>query len=806
MNKDSNAYRFFTSIPIALKTLWLYLPGVLIVLVAKVLLWDFTQGKDVMLIALESGWASILIMFFGLFFLAFIIWYSGRLVAYSHDELYNLPFGKVLLFHGPRFIAYLLFFVVIMAFFNIFNEENLQWYWLLLAFVLDIAIYIFLSRAITQYVERACKKGSLNNVKYLRNIVYVFIGALVILSLILHKNAWVIGFSLMLIHWCLLFLVIIRRYIAEEITEHSSKAQAAMQKKNFLTRYLDWILKKQLLNPNLSKIKNSELYTFVAFHIVVIVSVLLFIICTFSLWLCRSIGPLGLLFLCLGIILSFGNFVSLLSAKLKTNVFVLLVVFVFLVGLFSEPHKLRTMDNDTPKKRIGFRTYVKDWVSNPQRAATIDSLKDSSGAYPVFMVLSDGGASRSGYWVVEVLSKLTDDSKQAPYPFHKHLFCLSGASGGSVGNGTYAAALANEQLYLAKDTGFETATTGFLKNDFLSQLLVRMLGTDLMAPVSRLFGMGDRAGVLEKSLEHPDNADAKLTEMIGSNFENFYPDSGKANNLPIIAFNVTRMQDGQPGVFCNIDLDSLAFGSRIDIVDSLNTMKKTVRYSTAMITSARFPYVSPAGMLKKGNHFVDGGYFDNSGAGLVHEMLLEIQKMKQDSLESRLTKQRLSKLKFYVIHIVNNPYGSEEQTRVHPFTNDLAAPLLTIVGSYQSQTSVNNLRLEKYLEMQQPGNSYIEVNLYTHPDTLRKYAQDGRVTKESYPMNWVISNKSLNGMNAKIKKYPELDSIVARLKRRDTDIFKKIQTQSSAPAIIQTGQDAIPVYMQAPFRDSTVKY
>jgi hypothetical protein len=46
-----------------------------------------------------------------------------------------------------------------------------------------------------------------------------------------------------------------------------------------------------------------------------------------------------------------------------------------------------------------------------------------------------------------------------------------------------------------------------------------------------------------------------------------------------------------------------------------------LRTSTAVHTSARFTYLSPAGTLADGSHLVDGGYFENFGAVTAREAL-----------------------------------------------------------------------------------------------------------------------------------------------------------------------------------------
>ena len=74
-------------------------------------------------------------------------------------------------------------------------------------------------------------------------------------------------------------------------------------------------------------------------------------------------------------------------------------------------------------------SYLKSWID--VRAKEIDSAKRE---YPLYFVLSDGGASRSAFWVASVLAKLEQETNTK---FSQHLFCLSGASGGSLGNATF---------------------------------------------------------------------------------------------------------------------------------------------------------------------------------------------------------------------------------------------------------------------------------------------------------------------------------------------------------------------------------
>lgn len=167
-----------------------------------------------------------------------------------------------------------------------------------------------------------------------------------------------------------------------------------------------------------------------------------------------------------------------------------------------------------------------------------------------------------------------------------------------------------------------------------------------------------------------------------------------------------------------------------------------MKLSTAVVMGARFPYLSPAGRIDS-SYYVDGGYFDNSGAGIVNEMIITLKEYIKNKAAA---KPFLSKIRFYVIHAQNGWSGGGAINKIHPVLNDLGAPALTLIGAYGTQTSVNDWRLIKYMEsiyQNQKDTGYMAVNLY-RPLT------DSTKTKEEFPMNWVISNYYINKMNRQL--------------------------------------------------------
>ena len=282
----------------------------------------------------------------------------------------------------------------------------------------------------------------------------------------------------------------------------------------------------------------------------------------------------------------------------------------------------------------------------------------------MIFVLSDGGASRAGYWVASVMAKMNEETGGE---FNKHLFCLSGASGGSVGNAAYFNLLRAKQI---SDTiTHELADVQqYLKTDFLTFTLARMLGPDVFRHIFPFQFIDDRGAALARVLEQVPPESCLLYDSISTKFSELITQKKQPYFLPILCINTTRMQDGLPAVISNIDFSDPRFNQRLDFLDLLDE-KKDIKLSTAVALGASFPYVSPAGRVDsagkedKANYFVDGAYFDNSGSGVVNEMVNIL-------LRDSLYLQHKEKLKIYILHIANSPTEGMPLEKVNPMIND----------------------------------------------------------------------------------------------------------------------------------------
>jgi hypothetical protein len=104
----------------------------------------------------------------------------------------------------------------------------------------------------------------------------------------------------------------------------------------------------------------------------------------------------------------------------------------------------------------------------------------------------------------------------------------------------------------------------------------------------------------------------------------------------------------------------------------------------------------------------------------------------KDSLLSKL----IANLDFRLIYL-SNAAPSKEDRPLSRLTNDLATPLLTVLGTYGSQTIISNQRLVNFIN-NPDSTKFTEFNLFLETDTL------------DYPMNWVISDFNLRRMDARL--------------------------------------------------------
>ena len=717
---------------IFLQVFWVFFPGILFLLIAYFFFNNTLQGLDIIITGLDSRKTGLLFLI-GLLFWVMVTWYTSRLIAYNNDRLFHI--AREELYQTPRLLGYGCFTTIICALVKLrFGSENgFITALLIIGSFLLFAIFHFLFEKIKNKMDR-------KKLKNFRKVVWVAYVLIITLMVVINTiDCYILFLPLLQIGY--LYAVVTRRKISQtnisknKLPDHKHILKARSNYRKLIA----WVFhdRGRIEDPLKKEIMvQTEKNIFFLFSFFSITALSIYITAIYSLPFSRNLTALPIILLSFGILLGAGNIIALFSIKQKINFHFLLIVALVIAGFLREPHFVSLRRKDINEHSIPTRPTLKshfvEWIKERNR-----SIDDSSTKiFPVYFILADGGASRSAFWTASVLAKIEQKTKGK---FSKNIFCLSGASGGSLGNMTFLGSKQVSTENIIKEV------QEYLSNDFLSFPLVRLLGPDLLLPLIPQGVVRDRAEALEKSLTNVPvgkNVEAFMNE----NYSILFSNNASSVKQPVVCINCTRMQDGAPAVISNVLLNANSASSRLDVLNILEPNEE-ISIASAIVLGARFPYFSPAGRIKE-QYFVDGGYFDNSGAGVVHEMILDLNKMISDTLQKK-PDHHFSKIRFHVIHISNQIESEKKFTKVHPMINDLGAPIKTILGSYSSQTDINNLRLSKNLQdIYHSDEYYTLLNLYKQNQT------------ELYPMNWSISSQSLEKIKDRLNKNEELDKLI----------------------------------------------
>ncbi|MDR2013761.1 MAG: MFS transporter [Rhodanobacter sp.] len=258
---------------------------------------------------------------------------------------------------------------------------------------------------------------------------------------------------------------------------------------------------------------------------------------------------------------------------------------------------------------------------------------------------ADGGGLRAALFTAEVLA-LADDMTCGD--FGSHVFAASGVSGGSLGIATWAVMRAElrklekeshplyaswerckqqrEQAGIKKGEPYPdnnnyplwTLVRNTLLLDHLTPALASTLTTDFLRPrgdaqrgkaLLDSWQMG-ALDALEVEVVQPVDRDTLGAFTVDLEESRAGFDSGG----PILLFTATAVETGDRVVFSNANWYNPS------------NVPANIPIGVAALDSARFPLISPAGAISidgELRHVVDGGYFDNSGAATLSDMLIK---------------------------------------------------------------------------------------------------------------------------------------------------------------------------------------
>ncbi len=373
-------------------------------------------------------------------------------------------------------------------------------------------------------------------------------------------------------------------------------------------------------------------------------------------------------------------------------------IFIFMIINVSNNahHDVRTIEPagslySQTSKRASFDDYFKDWVKH--RAADIKA--DSTGVYPVYIVAAEGGGSRAGFWTSYVLSKLQDETDGK---LSNHIFGMTGASGGQVGMTMFNTMLKADYERGLNVKSYCEVPEKVYQEDFISTSLLFFLGRDFWQSFNifyeSVFTWTDRAEKVEiewaESLSKQIGRNGKVHDLEEPFLSFWYDDQFNIDTsyrIPLLFMNTNWIEKGSRGISSPVKLSN-DFTNILDILDTISMKKPenlsiTIRKNTAALLGARFPYVSPSGRIKKGFHFNDAGYYDNTGGITALEIYNQCKKVQAEMQDSSSI---FRQLEFHFIIIRNDNHDNDATEKLSDIS-ELTVPLNTILQTRNATTS-----------------------------------------------------------------------------------------------------------------------
>ena len=344
------------------------------------------------------------------------------------------------------------------------------------------------------------------------------------------------------------------------------------------------------------------------------------VIILFPVGFSRLVGASGIVILAISSWLVFFTLLSMLEHRYKFPFVFICWIFFLTFGVLNNNHEIRVLKKGAPEKRLYVDTYINQWLIGKQKADKTDTVE-------VFLVACEGGGVRAAYWSNEVLSELSLKNPS----FQNHILAYSTVSGGSLG----AVAFNLSNKCTPNPVEARHIVRNFLQKDFLSPIMGYAMFPDALQrflpfPVKSF----DRAAILEKTWEQSWSECCTASPSIFKDgfLKNDFTGPDKLG--PLLFLNATHIETGK-----RVLVSPVKFGDNqfYETTDLLSVVDKDIPISTAVLLSARFPYLTPAGLIidkenKKWGHLGDGGYYENLGISTlldIYTRLRSISDMKK---------------------------------------------------------------------------------------------------------------------------------------------------------------------------------
>ena len=385
------------------------------------------------------------------------------------------------------------------------------------------------------------------------------------------------------------------------------------------------------------------------------------------------------------------------------------------------------------------------WVAN-RRQTDGDTI-------PLVLIAAEGGGTRALNWTAETLIRLDSIIPG----FSRHVYALSGVSGGGVGAVFYTAFLHDvpQQRRIIQFERFRKV----IRDDYLSAVSAALLFPESIqrivpVPIPQL----ERAKWLEDSWADSYHDNLGLNTLDRSLTQLYQTPTGYNYDLPSLLLNSTLAESGQKVITSNLRLDPRYFK---DVVSTLDVLGTDVPLKTAASLSNRFPILTNGGLIQKdtvdqagrkrryGGHIVDGGYFDNSGVETCIQLLNNLV----PSIRRLDTAQHVTIIP-YIIFIQNsNAVGRLPQKK--SVLQVIQIPLLGFFNAWDNGSTTRDNMFNSFMDrFANPKTNYLTLRL---------------AYNANYPLGWFLSDSVARSLSRQAQDSISLkNKELVRLKRSFT--------------------------------------
>lgn len=451
-----------------------------------------------------------------------------------------------------------------------------------------------------------------------------------------------------------------------------------------------------------------------------------------------------------------------------------LLVWSFIIGKFGNDLHLLPVVAETPgitatdaeSQAIDFKEFVRDFDSKFTKQDT------------VYLIASYGGGLKANIWNQLILDTLRNYGRRN---ILSHTLAISGVSGGAIGHAVFSG-LMNKSADSHKSSIEELGRRNFVSLD-LTYLLGRDLFFELMPNwVLHLFDLPyDRAKRAMK--EYSDFVQGDST-MITRSFRSFWgtlyrKEKTAGRFFPAVIANAAGTHI-QRGVACSVKMAADEFDSTFfDATDLLSFAgdSTSLPFLYAASCTNRFPIFSPAAKINDKGHFIDGGYFENSGMLSLQDFYAKFRQ------ESRLFKDSLQKgvPTVVFIQIVNGKEDYLKNLLIRQKSTkkiEEASELSSILGTVTSISFVPSYLMKKYAN--EPHYVQIHLPYYIANSDINSLFKAKTLTLDvSSQMKKVLSNTRIVAMQGE-KFYDFVQPPLARLLGRQAVNYMEVSLRQDS--------------------------